>query len=234
VSAVFVTGTDTGVGKTRVACAMLEHFRAAGLRAAGMKPVASGCRPGPGGPASEDTLALLAHGNVRAAGALHNPYAFGPAIAPHLAAEAAGVQVEASAVQSAFAALAVRADVVVVEGVGGWCVPLGPGLDQPALVAGLGLPVVLVVGLRLGCLNHALLTAAAIARRGVVLAGWVANRIDPDMEASAQNIATLRALISAPLLGELPWRAQADARADGARLQMGSVVRADQKAGLSR
>jgi len=232
VSGVFVTGTDTGVGKTRVACTLLTALAARGLRVAGMKPVASGCQAGPDGLHSEDAEALMRHGNVRAARAVHNPYAFEPAIAPHLAA--GGGVIHAAVIETALQELSRLADVVVVEGVGGWRVPLAPALDQPALVCRLGLPVVLVVGLRLGCLNHALLTAEAIERSGAQLAGWVANRVDPHMAAVADNIATLRDAIAAPLLGELPWARVADARADGARLEMGSVFDGQAKVSLSR
>jgi len=232
VSGVFVTGTDTGVGKTRVACTLLAALTARGLRAAGMKPVASGCHAGPGGLHSEDAEAMMRHGNVRTGYAVHNPYAFEPAIAPHLAA--GGTAIQAAVIETALLDLSRLADVVVVEGVGGWRVPLAPDLDQPALVRRLGLPVVLVVGLRLGCLNHALLTAEAIERSGVSLAGWVANHVDPHMAEVAGNVATLRDAIAAPLLGELPWTEVADARADGARLEMGSVLDGQAKVSLSR
>ncbi|WP_462330963.1 dethiobiotin synthase [Thiohalocapsa halophila] len=203
-SGVFVTGTDTGVGKTEIAAGLLAGFKARGISAVGMKPVASGCSPGDDGLQSDDAIKLMAAGSVDAPYDEVNPIALADPIAPHIAAGQAGVDVRLGHIRQAYAALAQRAERVVVEGVGGWRVPLGPALAVSDLPDALGIPVVLVVGLRLGCLNHSLLTAESIRARGVRLLGWIANEADPDMRAKDENIATLAALIDAPTLGVVP------------------------------
>jgi dethiobiotin synthetase len=200
---VFVTGTDTGVGKTLVACATLRACVAARRRAVGMKPVASGCDPGASG--REDVAALSIAGNVDAPASARNPYAFAPAIAPHLAATAAGVAIDLGRIHEAYAELAARADCVVVEGAGGALVPLDARRDMLDIARALGLPVVLVVGMRLGCLNHALLSAQAIRARGLSFRGWVANCIDPRFEPLAECIVTLEARLPAPRLATIGW-----------------------------
>ena len=201
----FITGTDTGAGKTLVACALLRAFAHSGLRAVGMKPVATGCRSEAHDRANEDVAALLAASNVHAAIDLVNPYCFEPAIAPHLAAQQAGCSISVARIRECYLALAGMADRVVVEGAGGLLVPLSLREDWGDLVKLLDLPVVLVVGMRLGCLNHALLTAEAIRGRGLAFAGWVANRIDPDMPCFEGNVQTLRRKLSAPLIGIMPF-----------------------------
>ncbi len=200
---VFVTGTDTGVGKTRVAEALLAGLAQEGLRAAAMKPVASGCQ----GPRTQDNDAvrLAAAAGVRVADQDLCPYAFAPAIAPHLAARQVGVDIDLEVIAGAWQRLAAAADVVVVEAAGGVAVPLSDRTDMLDIAVRLRLPVLLVVGIRLGCLNHALLSALAIRARGRVLVGWVANRIDPAMACADDNVATLRRGLAAPLLADLPW-----------------------------
>ena len=198
----FITGTDTGVGKTRAACALLRALVQADMRAVGMKPVAAGAVRDAEGLLNEDVAALCAASAFVAPRALVNPYCFEPAIAPHIAAERAGVKIDADKIVAAFDALALTADAVVVEGAGGFCIPLGDELDSAGLAARLGLPVVLVVGMRLGCLNHALLTAQAIRARGLTRAGWVANGIDPGMVAVAENVSALAQRLRAPLLAD--------------------------------
>ena len=200
-SGVFVTGTDTGIGKTRASAALLHALRARGLRASGMKPVASGCDETPAGLRNDDALALIAASGPAPAYAACNPFAFAPPIAPHVAAREAGREVALPPIRNAYATILATADRVVVEGVGGWMAPLSDTLMQADLARALGLEVVLVVGLRLGCLNHALLTARAIEADGCRVAGWIANRIDPSMAAVDANLDTLRARIAAPLLG---------------------------------
>jgi len=197
----FVAGTDTSVGKTLIACALLHGFAACGLRVAAMKPVAAGavCRRGVWH--HDDVVRLRAAANVDARVDLVNPYCFAPPIAPHIAAQARGVTIRMSLIAKSYAQLARNADLVVVEGAGGLLVPLGRRLSAADIPARLGLPVVLVVGLRLGCLNHALLTVEALQTRGLYLAGWIANRIDPAMARSTENLQALRARIKAPLLG---------------------------------
>lgn len=195
---VFVTGTDTGVGKTHVAVALLAALAASGLHVVGMKPVAAGIDAG--ADVNEDVAALAAAGNVDAPLALRNPYAFTEPIAPHLAAGDAGVRIDLGVIERAFTALATHADVVVVEGAGGALVPLDAHCDMLDIARLLRLPVLLVVGMRLGCLNHALLSALAIRARGLELAGWVANELPPGMARCADNVATLaRALGVAPI-----------------------------------
>ena len=216
----FITGTDTGVGKTLVACALLHAFARAGYRALGMKPVASGGVRHAAGLINEDVEQLRAAGNVTAASALINPYCFEPAIAPHIAAAQAGINIELERVVRAYRLLAADADRVVVEGAGGFCVPLNCHETTADLVGLLGLPVVLVVGVRLGCLNHALLTAQDIRARGLQLAGWVANRIDAEMPAAGENVAALAERLAAPLLATLPFVAAPDFRRVAAQLDL--------------
>ena len=181
----FVAGTDTGVGKTRVATALLRALAGAGTRAIGMKPVAAGVAAEAA--INADVLALAAASGVEAPQADVNPYGFASAIAPHVAAERAGVAIDLETIAAAYGRLAARADVVVVEGAGGVLVPLGPRLDMLDVAARLRLPVVLVVGIRLGCLSHALLSALAIAARGVELRGWIANRTQNSNSAAANS-----------------------------------------------
>jgi dethiobiotin synthetase len=199
----FVTGTDTGVGKTRVACALLRALARHHGRVAGMKPVAAGAVATAAGWASEDALLLRAASTVAAPPELDNPVLLPDPLSPHLAAERAGRAIDIDHLVRCHRALARRCDAVVVEGAGGFLVPLTAVLTGADLAAALRLPVVLVVGLRLGCLNHALLTAQAIAARGLALAGWVANRIDPAMAAADDNIAYLCARLPAPMLADI-------------------------------
>lgn len=201
----FVTGTDTGIGKTLVACALLRSFAVSGLRAVGMKPVATGCRADAPDRANEDIAMLVAASNIRAPLELINPYCFVPPIAPHLAAQQAGTVISLERIGECYWSLAGLADRVVVEGAGGLLVPLGPGQDFGDLVLRLELSIVLVVGMRLGCLNHALLTAQAVRHRGLPFAGWVANRIEPHMPFFEENLQTLRHRLAAPLIGVVPF-----------------------------
>jgi len=214
----FVTGTDTGVGKTLVACSLLRAFASRGLRAVGMKPVASGAVPRGDGLVHDDVEKLITAGNVAAPREQVNPYCFEPPIAPHIAASGAGMRIDLDRIRQCFGALAARADVVIVEGIGGFRVPLGLGIDTAQLAARLALPLVLVVGLRLGCLNHALLTAEAVVNRGLKLAGWVANHIDPRMAAAEENVHALESLIAAPLIARIAFAATPDPTAVAALL----------------
>lgn len=200
---VLVTGTDTGVGKTLVACALLHALRARGVRAVGMKPVAAGCELRDDRLVNEDVEALRSASGVSAPEAAINPYRFAPPIAPHLAASEAGQSISLEVIADAYRSLAGLADRIVVEGAGGLLVPLHEGRDFRDLAAMLGIPVILVVGMRLGCLNHALLTQEALASRNVTLAGWVANVLDPAMSRFEDNLQTLRDRMRAPLLAVL-------------------------------
>jgi len=204
---IFVTGTDTGVGKTLVASALLRSFALSGLRAVGMKPVASGCRVEAPDHGNEDVAALVAASNISAPLEDVNPYCFEAPIAPHLAAQQSGNAISLTRIRDCYSSLAGLADRVVVEGAGGMLVPLGPGQDFGDLVRLLELSVVLVVGMRLGCLNHALLTAEAIRHRDLPFAGWVGNCIDPAMPSLQENLQTLRQRLPAPLIAIVPFAA---------------------------
>lgn len=209
----YVTGTDTGAGKTFASCALLHAWRARGLRAVGMKPVASGCERVDGRLRNEDALALQKASAPQPAYDDLNPYALPLPLAPELAAREAGVEVSLAPIVAAHARLQAMADIVVVEGVGGWAAPLSSSLDQADVVRVLELPVVLVVGLRLGCLNHAYLSARAIAADGCRLAGWIASEVDPRMERVDDNVALLAQRLRAPCWGRLPHAPGADAAA---------------------
>lgn len=201
----FVTGTDTGVGKTLVSAALLHHLARHHKRVVGMKPVAAGLVRHAGQWVSEDVLALRAASTLAVPDELDNPVALPDAMAPHIAAERAGQSVSVAGLLAAHRALSELADVVVVEGAGGWRVPVSASETLADLAKAMGAPVVLVVGLRLGCLNHALLSAEAIRADGLQLAGWVANAVDPDMLCMAENTDALRERLGAPLLGTVPW-----------------------------
>jgi len=206
----FITGTDTGVGKTLICCALLHGFAALDKSVIGMKPVAAGAVRDARGLINDDVALLRAASNVEAPLALVNSYCFEPPIAPHLAAEQAGAVIELQLILDAYRNLSSAADIVIVEGVGGFCVPLNSDEDSADLAQRLGLPVILVVGLRLGCLNHALLTAQSIRARGLTLAGWIANRIDPAMVAAERNVAALAERLPAPLLADIGFTAMPD------------------------
>ena len=203
-AAVFIAGTDTGIGKTHAACTLLHALRAAGYSACGMKPVASGCFETPEGLRNDDALALQAASSTMPPYALTNPIALRDPLSPHLAAAHAGVEIALAPLRAAFDQLSGTHQKVVVEGVGGWLVPLAPGLLAADIAKQWRLPVILVVGLRLGCLSHALLTARTIEADGCRLLGWIGNGIDPAMDALDENLATLRELLPAPCLGVLP------------------------------
>jgi dethiobiotin synthetase len=202
---VFVTGTDTGVGKTLVSAALLATLAQRGVRAIGMKPVASGCTSSADGLRNADAEELQRWSTGEPDYALINPYALRAPIAPHLAAAQDGIEIVVAPIERAFASLSRSAECMIVEGVGGWAVPLSASLMQADLVRALDLPVILVVGLRLGCINHALLSARAIAADGHRLLGWIANAIDPQMAAADANLQTLSERLIVPLLGEFPW-----------------------------
>ena len=214
---VFVTGTDTGVGKT-VACAALIHaLRHAGAKPVPMKPIAAGASEIEGAPVNEDTLALMqAAGLPRTTAHDVTPILLREPMAPHVAARREHRRIHLEPVRASFARLRAAGDFVVVEGVGGFVVPLDDGLDTVDLARLFELPVVLVVGMRLGCLNHALLTAGAIEASGLPFAGWIANHVDPAMAVPDENVAALESRLRAPMLGRLPFSAQPDA-ADLAR-----------------
>jgi len=206
----FVTGTDTGIGKSLASATLLHALRTRGLRAVGMKPLASGCESTPQGWRNEDALALQAASDPRPAYDDVNPFPLPNPLAPELAAADAGIRVTLAPIVSAFQRLSSQADAVVVEGVGGWAAPLSADLDQADLARALDLPVVLVVGLRLGCINHARLTARAIEDDGLRLAGWIANDIDPAMARADENFEMLKQRLPVACWGRLPFRQKPD------------------------
>jgi dethiobiotin synthetase len=201
---IFVTGTDTGVGKTLIACALVRALREQGARVAVMKPVASGAFETPAGLRNSDALALM-----EAAGCPHaydavNPYCFEPAISPHIAAKEAGIEVDTSMIRQRYDQLAAEADWVVVEGAGGWFAPINQRQTMADLAWALSVPALLVVGLKLGCLNHARLTQIGVESHGVSFAGWVVSAIDPDMLRAEANLETLERLLGQPPLAVVP------------------------------
>jgi dethiobiotin synthetase len=207
----FLTGTDTGVGKTWVATRLLEMLAAAGRRVVGMKPVAAGAEMTSHGLRNDDALELNAASNVRIPYELTNPVCLPQATAPHLAAARAGVAIDIDAIVTAYRSICSETDFIIVEGAGGWMAPVGeplipgdPGATMQDVAQALGLPVVLVVGIRLGCLNHALLTADAIQRSNVMLAGWIANPIDPDFADHDAYVESLAERLPCPLLWTAP------------------------------
>ncbi len=211
---IFVTGTDTGVGKTLVCVALLKAARERGWKVCGYKPVASGCEVDSSGELrNQDALDLAAAADGELPYEAINPYAFAEPLAPHIAAARAGRTIEIARLDHAFDRLVDHHDWVVVEGAGGWQVPLTDTQTFADWVAARGWPVVLVVGLRLGCINHALLTAESIQRRGLGLLGWVANELPPGQAAAQENIDAIRQRLASPLLGQLPAGAHANAAA---------------------
>jgi dethiobiotin synthetase len=214
----FITGTDTEVGKTLVSSAMLHALGKLDLRAAGMKPVAAGAEMRDGRLRNTDVDMLAVASTLPLSPEISAPYVLREPVAPHIAAALEGIEISAERLLGAYDLIATLADAVVVEGVGGFRVPLAKNFDSADLAQSLGLPVIMTVGLRLGCLSHALLTAEAIAARGLTLAGWVGNRMDPAMAQVEENIAALEERLQAPLLGVLPWLKQATPEAAASHL----------------
>ena len=215
----FITGTDTGVGKTLASCALLYAFAARGKAVAGMKPVAAGCENGKW----MDVEFLIAASNIAAPREWINPYALTPPVAPHIAAKRMGVEIDTTVILQACHALQNIAEIVIVEGIGGFLVPLNSQCDTGDMALALGFPVILVVGMRLGCLNHALLTAQAVRTTGLPLAGWVANQVDPHMIEFEENVRALEQRLACPLLGVLPFTQDAAARKFSALLSISEL-----------
>lgn len=220
----FITGTDTEVGKTRCTLGLMAALQRQGRSVVAMKPVASGCAGTPDGLRNEDALLLQAQGSLQVDYSLINPYPFAPAIAPHLAAAQSGTHIEIATILDAFRLLSNKADYTLVEGVGGWRVPLNEEESVADLAFALGLPVLLVVGVRLGCINHALLSAESIRAAGLELAGWIANSVTPGMAAQEQNIQAIEQRIGAPLLGHIPYLADPRAESFAAALNLDSFT----------
>ena len=221
---IFVTGTDTGIGKTVVSLGLMQVLQDQGLRVAGMKPVASGCESTAAGLRNADALLLQQQSSITLDYDRVNPYALEAPIAPHLAAQAAGVHISVERINEIYQSLAAQVDCVVVEGVGGWRVPLNAHEDVGDMALILGLDVCLVVGMRLGCLNHALLTAAAIKTSGCHLAGWMANQLPPAMDALEANVNTLKEKLTSPLIGIIPAFDKLDVKTVAQALDYTSVA----------
>lgn len=201
--AYFITGTDTEIGKTHATCALLATAAQQGLRAIGLKPVAAGTDATG---QNDDVVRLMAASNVALPERTVNPWLLKEPLSPHIAARLAGVEITTAPILQSFKSAQSVADLILVEGVGGLYAPLSDSLSQPDLIQALDIPVILVVGLRLGCLNHALLTASAIKQHGLRFAGWIGNQIDPAFQAMDDNIQTLKARLEAPCLGTLPFQ----------------------------
>lgn len=206
-SGFFITGTDTEIGKTFVSSLLIKMFVDEGFNVVGMKPIASGAKIIDGTLKNDDALSLMQASNVEVDYKIINPYVFKPAISPHIAAQEAGVEITCNVIKSNFEQLEKKSDVVVVEGVGGWHAPLSSHTTVADLAEELHLPIILVVGLRLGCLNHALLTAQAIRQSGLPIAGWVANHVTKDFSSAEENISTLKHFLNDfPFLGSIPFQ----------------------------
>jgi dethiobiotin synthetase len=216
----FITGTDTGCGKTRVTVGLLRALRGLGTAAIGMKPIAAGTISTNYGMINDDVAKIAAESyddkGLRPLPTDINPYCFESPISPNIAARQTGVEVDLNRIATAYARLSERCGCVLVEGAGGWLCPVGPDASMADVAQQLALPVVMVVGMRLGCLNHALLTAQGIERAGLKLAGWIASVIEPAMRALPENLETLRSRLSAPHLAALPYAL--DCTSDAARL----------------
>jgi len=219
---IFVTGTDTEVGKTWATLALLEAWKKLGKRVAGMKPIASGCMEGAEGLRNEDALLIQSQCSERLPYDRINPCAYRPPIAPHIAAGQCGRPVDIDVIMSAYEYLQRRSDVMVVEGIGGWCVPLSENMTLADMVRVLDLPVLLVVGLRLGCINHALLTAESVLASGCRLAGWIASPVDENYATTDETLATLQQRLTPPCLGILPRMREPDVSrlSEGLRVEL--------------
>lgn len=204
----FITGTDTGVGKTVIGCALVRAFAARAERVAVMKPIASGSERTSQGLRNEDALALMAAASIKLPYARVNPYCFEPAISPHIAAKDAKIEIDIGKIAEEYLAIAAVSDRVVVEGAGGWLAPIGEDTSMADLACSLGVPALLVVGLRLGCLNHAALSRRAMQAAGVPFAGWIANALGAPMEREAENLATLERRLGEPPLAIVPFAPQ--------------------------
>jgi dethiobiotin synthetase len=220
----FITGTDTGCGKTEITLGLMQALQQRGEKVVGMKPVASGAEETAEGLRNEDALRIHRQGGSELPYAWINPFAYAPPIAPHLAAQSAGRPIDLQRIADHFERLADKADRVLVEGVGGWLVPLTGEATVADLALRLELPVILVVGMRLGCINHALLTDAAIRQSGARLLGWVANQVEPQMASREGNLQTLQKRLSAPCLGVVPWLGNLSATAVGKHLDIAQIA----------
>lgn len=206
----FITGTDTGIGKTWSTVALMQYFKNQGKTVIGMKPIASGCEKIDGQLKNEDALLLQQHASIALPYQDVNPYAFALPVSPHIAADKQGVEIELETIKAQYQQLEKQADVVLVEGVGGWMVPLNERQTVADLALHMGLPVIVVVGVRLGCINQAKLTFAAIQQTGVKCHGWIASCVEPDILVLDENIQTLCQATDLPLLAVFPYAGELD------------------------
>ncbi|MCW8825477.1 MAG: dethiobiotin synthase [Gammaproteobacteria bacterium] len=220
----FITGTDTGIGKSWCSAALIWKLQQQGFNVAGMKPIASGCVETAEGLKNEDALLLQQFSSQPIPYSEINPYAFKPAIAPHIAAEQADICINLESIKQNFDVISSRFDFTIVEGVGGWLVPLNDQQSVADLATTLGLPVIMVVGIRLGCINHALLTAQQIQQSGCQLVGWIANTTDVEMKEIQRNIETIDAMVDAPLLGTTPFLKQFDQQQLAAAIDINTLI----------
>lgn len=204
-SGYFITGTDTNAGKTAVSLCLMKHFKAGGKTVVCMKPVSAGCVATSDGLRNDDAILLMNESSIELPYEEVNPYAFEPPVAPHIAAQQSNTVIKLQTIKNYYTTIAAKADVVVVEGAGGWLVPVNASETMADVAAALKLPVILVVGVRLGCLNHALLTASSIIESGLPFAGWFANHVDKNMLQQEENIESLKERIQAPFLGSLAY-----------------------------
>jgi len=216
----FITGTDTDVGKTWISLGIIEALKQQGKKVGVMKPISAGCEQTENGLRNEDALLLQQHSNVELNYDLINPYAFEPAIAPHIAAADAGIRMDIETLYQKLQTIEQQSDCVVVEGAGGWLVPLNDFQTMADLAKRFQMPVILVVGMRLGCLNHALLSVEAIRASGLPLVGWIANQVSAEMSCLDENIATLQQMIDAPMLGQIPHLEWLDGCAIATRIKL--------------
>lgn len=222
---VFVTGTDTGIGKTHIALALMRALKEHGIEVGGMKPVATGCMFDESDSLNDDAQLLQFHASHPIDSVWVNPYGFAEAIAPHIAARNEGREISLAWIKQSYEQIQATSQFVVVEGIGGWEVPLNEHESLPDLVRMLDLPVLLVVGLRLGCLNHAILTSNAIRASGCTLIGWVGNQIDPNFQYIEENLETLQSRINTPMLGRLRYERQTDPTSVGNSLNIKDWLR---------
>ena len=221
----FITGTDTGCGKTEITLGLMHAIQQRGESVLGMKPVASGAEETGEGLRNEDALRIQAQCSHQLAYERVNPFAYAPPIAPHLAAESSGRLIDLAQIQAECRQLSQKADRLIVEGVGGWLVPLGADSTVADLALRLELPLILVVGLRLGCINHALLTQAAMQQSGAQVLGWVGNQVEPGMDSLEGNLATLRERLAVPCLGVVPWLERPSPEAVSGHLDIEPIIR---------
>ncbi len=221
---IFITGTDTDVGKTTVALGLISALQKKGLRVGVMKPVSAGCELTSDGLRNEDAVLLMQQASVDSPYEIANPYAFEPAVAPHIAAAEAGVEIDIEVIRQCYLKIAEKVDVVIVEGAGGWLVPINENETMADVAKVLSLDVITVVGIRLGCLNHALLTSQSIESGGLNHCGWVANHLLPNVKNAKENINTLRARISAPLLGEIKFNEVTDSNVIANQLNIDQLL----------